>query len=46
MDRAVPEQQKAAPAPKAADVPQPQVPASAPAQAADTNAPKPGEVPK
>jgi preprotein translocase subunit SecG len=48
MERAVPEQ-KAAPAPKVSDVPQPQAPAPGAAPAttpAGTDAPKPGEVPK
>jgi|SRR5689334_7431176 preprotein translocase subunit SecG len=49
MERALPEPaQKAAPAPKASDVPQPQSQSSgaAPAAPTDTSGPKPGEVPK
>ncbi|HTI45820.1 MAG TPA: preprotein translocase subunit SecG [Casimicrobiaceae bacterium] len=47
MERALQEQsQKAAPAPKASDVPQPQSSGSAPAAPTDTSAPKSGEVPK
>src|SRR5690242_11904950 len=48
MERGVMEQQQKAPAaPKASDVPQPAAPSgAAPAAPADTNSPKPGEVPK
>ena len=45
MERSVPEQPQKAPAPKASDVPQPQSSGAAPT-APESNAPKPGEVPK